>query len=174
MWRESPLSISRKPSGTRALYQGTPSGRADACSVSVEAMRASARERGLAILPIQQLPHRLPPLGVHLTVGLEFVFAAPRSGLPTFRLRAIGTAVGKARLVRHQFEFFTTNHTLLDRIRHGNPTASSMPVALGPMLSYSAVVGSIVERTCEILLAGKPPCFACSRTAASSGAMYTQ
>ena len=35
---------------------------------------------------------------------------------------------------------------------------------------YSAVVGSIVVRTCEILLAGKPPSRACSRIISSLGA----
>ena len=35
---------------------------------------------------------------------------------------------------------------------------------------YSAVVGSITLRTCEILLAGKPPSRACSRTISSLGA----
>jgi len=39
---------------------------------------------------------------------------------------------------------------------------------------YSAVVGSISDRICEIRLAGKPPCWACSRTVSSSGATYTQ
>lgn len=39
---------------------------------------------------------------------------------------------------------------------------------------YSAVVGSIRVRTSDTLLAGKPPWRACSRTMASSGAMYTQ
>jgi len=39
---------------------------------------------------------------------------------------------------------------------------------------YSEVVGSIIPRTWETLLAGKPPICACFRTVASSGAMYTQ
>ncbi len=39
-----------------------------------------------------------------------------------------------------------------------------------PLLIHSAVVGSIIWRTSEIRLAGKPPRFACSRIAASSGA----
>src|SRR6478735_5199014 len=36
---------------------------------------------------------------------------------------------------------------------------------------YSEVVGSMIARTCEIRLAGKPPISACLRTVASSGAM---
>ena|ERR1035438_557847 len=40
--------------------------------------------------------------------------------------------------------------------------------------SYSAVVGSITDRIREIRLAGKPPCWACLRTASSSGATYMQ
>ena len=39
---------------------------------------------------------------------------------------------------------------------------------------YSAVVGSITDRIREIRLAGKPPCWACLRTASSSGATYMQ
>jgi hypothetical protein len=39
---------------------------------------------------------------------------------------------------------------------------------------YSAVVGSIIEATSEIRFAGKPPCWACSRTIFSFGAMYMQ
>jgi hypothetical protein len=40
--------------------------------------------------------------------------------------------------------------------------------------SYSAVVGSMMALTPDTRFAGKPPRFACSRTMASSGAMYTQ
>ena len=36
---------------------------------------------------------------------------------------------------------------------------------------YSLVVGSITERTWATEFAGNPPCLACSRTVASSGAM---
>jgi hypothetical protein len=36
------------------------------------------------------------------------------------------------------------------------------------------VVGSMIDLTSETILAGKPPCCACSRTIASLGAMYTQ
>lgn len=39
---------------------------------------------------------------------------------------------------------------------------------------FSAVVGSITARTSDTLFAGNPPFFACSRTIASFGAMYTQ
>ena len=39
---------------------------------------------------------------------------------------------------------------------------------------YSAVVGSITDRIREIRLAGKPPSWACLRTAFSSGATYMQ
>jgi hypothetical protein len=39
---------------------------------------------------------------------------------------------------------------------------------------YSAVVGSITDRIREIRLAGKPPCWACLRTASLSGATYMQ
>ncbi len=35
----------------------------------------------------------------------------------------------------------------------------------------SAVVGSIIVITCATLLAGNPPCAACSRTSSSLGAM---
>jgi prepilin-type N-terminal cleavage/methylation domain-containing protein len=40
--------------------------------------------------------------------------------------------------------------------------------------SYSAVVGSITDRTSETEFAGNPPISACFRTASSFGAMYTQ
>jgi hypothetical protein len=46
--------------------------------------------------------------------------------------------------------------------------------SISVLRSYSAVVGSITDRTCEIRLAGNPPCWACLRTASSLGAMYTQ
>ncbi len=36
---------------------------------------------------------------------------------------------------------------------------------------YSAVAGSMTARTCEMRLAGKPPCCACCRTVSSSGAI---
>lgn len=36
---------------------------------------------------------------------------------------------------------------------------------------YSDVVGSMTARTCEMRLAGNPPCFACSRTMSAFGAM---
>jgi hypothetical protein len=38
----------------------------------------------------------------------------------------------------------------------------------------SAVVGSMIDFTSEMRLAGKPPFSACSRTMPSFGAMYTQ
>ncbi|MNR67314.1 hypothetical protein D3C85_1912440 [compost metagenome] len=41
-------------------------------------------------------------------------------------------------------------------------------------LDYSAVVGSMMFMTWDTLLAGKPPCLACSRMSSSFGAMYTQ
>ncbi len=44
-------------------------------------------------------------------------------------------------------------------------------VALRKPPSYSAVVGSITERTAETQFAGNPPISACLRTACSSGAM---
>src|SRR5271157_1000551 len=40
--------------------------------------------------------------------------------------------------------------------------------------SHSAVVGSITDRTRETRFAGNSPCRACSRTASSFGATYTQ
>ena len=42
---------------------------------------------------------------------------------------------------------------------------------LSAALAFPAVVGSIIVRISETRLAGKPPCFACSRTIASFGAM---
>src|SRR5205085_1886211 len=39
---------------------------------------------------------------------------------------------------------------------------------------YSAVVGSMTVRTCEILLHGNPPRCACSRIMSSFAARYTQ
>src|SRR5580698_2260691 len=52
----------------------------------------------------------------------------------------------------------------------GHPPAGDTAEFCG----YSAVVGSITDRIREIRLAGKPPCWACLRTASSSGATYIQ
>lgn len=50
-------------------------------------------------------------------------------------------------------------------IRNRCPVAGSV---------YSAVVGSITVITSLTEFAGKPPCFACSLTISSLGAIYTQ
>jgi len=52
--------------------------------------------------------------------------------------------------------------SLTDRDPEGRP---------GDLCGYSAVVGSITVRMRETRLAGNPPCWACLRTASSSGAM---
>lgn len=60
--------------------------------------------------------------------------------------------------------------TDLHRLRFSEST----PNSLSRLPAHSAVVGSMMVMICEILLAGNPPLVACSRTAASLGAMYTQ
>ncbi len=53
-----------------------------------------------------------------------------------------------------------------------DPQATCGAPGQDPRSGYaSAVVGSIIRLTCEMRFAGNPPCFACSRTIASLGAM---
>lgn len=64
-------------------------------------------------------------------------------------------------------------------INFGNPMLASRDASSGEARgalfgAHSAVVGSITEATSETRFAGKPPCWACSRTIFSFGAMYTQ
>ena len=60
--------------------------------------------------------------------------------------------------------------------RPENPksTATKTVATAGMPGTYSAVVGSITDRTRAIVLAGNPPFWACILIVSSSGALYTQ
>ena len=64
-------------------------------------------------------------------------------------------------------------HTVLD-VSGLNSFTGEDNMRPGSRGNYSAVVGSITDRTRAIALAGNPPFWACILTVSSSGALYTQ
>ena len=73
-----------------------------------------------AILPIQQIPHRLPPRLVRFSQRLTLVGAHAFLFGRTIRLRlaACRTSVGKPRLPRLQFKFFRADYANFNRKCH--------------------------------------------------------
>lgn len=78
-------------------------------------MRALGGEN-LAILPIEQVLHRLAAGCVRSLVGLQRVGRFSSLGGVFFTTRR--TAIGKPGLAGSQFELFTTSYTLFDWVSH--------------------------------------------------------
>jgi hypothetical protein len=73
-----------------------------------------------AILPIQQIPHRLPPRLIRFRQRLALVGAHTLlfSGSIRLRFAACRTSVGKPRLPRLQLKFLRADHTNFNRKCH--------------------------------------------------------
>lgn len=77
-------------------------------------------------------------------------------------------------LLQHVFYMRQLWAGFLSVVRNQEKEIGRNYMSLSPpefQLNYSAVVGSIIVTTSLTEFAGKPPCFACSRTISSFGAM---
>src|SRR6185312_15157864 len=81
---------------------------------------AHDERRALTFLAVQHVADGLTPFGIHFAFdpALDLILMTFAPGLLRFGLAALRAAVGKAGLVRPQFEFFSAHYARFDRERH--------------------------------------------------------